>query len=173
MLTTHSRMEDETLKMHRPESNLWIVNPKKARVICHRAMRAGTFVLRLKGLLCSAPLRSGEGLLIDASAGIHTFGMRYPVDVVALDSEYRILSIRKEVLPWRVAGVSWRTRRVLELPAGAIDQCDLEVGDVLQVGGTRERVRPTHAARPFKAAKMLPFPSARAARPRTAAAFQA
>ena len=55
--------------------------------------------------------------------------MRFPIDVVALDSRLRVRAVRQNVGSFRIAAVNWKTRSVLELPAGAIHQCQIEVGD--------------------------------------------
>jgi uncharacterized membrane protein (UPF0127 family) len=74
-------------------------------------------------------MNSGEGLLIKPSSGVHTFGMSFAIDIVALDGEYRVLGVWSDIGPWRIRGVSWKTRCILELPAGQIKRSQLAVGD--------------------------------------------
>ncbi len=85
------------------------------------------------GLLGRNQLATGGGLLITPSSGIHTWGMRFPIDVVALDSQLRVVAIRENLGSFRIAAVNWRTRSVLELPVGAVKEGQIELGDQLAV----------------------------------------
>jgi uncharacterized membrane protein (UPF0127 family) len=81
---------------------------------------ANTFASRLVGLLNRRGLRDEEGLLLQPGGSIHTFAMRFPIDVLFLDEQGRILLYRPCLKPWRVALAPPRTRYVLELAAGRI-----------------------------------------------------
>lgn len=58
---------------------------------------------RAVGLLFTSRLDSGEGVLIDPCASVHTFGMRAPISVAFLDRDRVVLSVHPEVRPWRLA----------------------------------------------------------------------
>jgi hypothetical protein len=75
-------------------------------------------LLRLLGLLVHPPLREGEALWLDPCGGIHTWGMRYPIDVLFLDRELRVLRVARNIRPWRMALAPRGTRSVVELPPG-------------------------------------------------------
>lgn len=94
---------------------------------------ANTTMLRLVGLLGVTRLDPEAGLLIRPSSGVHTFGMRFPIDIVSLDRNNRVLGVWENIGPWRIRGLSLRTRSVLELPSGRIKECSIETGDVLAV----------------------------------------
>jgi hypothetical protein len=94
---------------------------------------ADRFVARLVGLLNKRALEPGAGLLIEPCSSIHTFGMKYPIDVLALDRSYRVLGIWKDIRPWRVKVFSGGTYRVLELESGTLHPIDVQIGDYLQV----------------------------------------
>lgn len=72
---------------------------------------------RLLGLAWLDRGRAGEGLVIPGCAAVHTFGMRFRLDLVFLDSRGEPLSVRSAVPPWRFAS-DRRAAAVLELPAG-------------------------------------------------------
>ena len=72
---------------------------------------------RLLGLALLRRGRAGPGLLIPRCRSVHTFGMRFPLDLVFLDFELREVSLRRAVRPGRVA-FERRAQAVLELPAG-------------------------------------------------------
>ncbi len=110
-----------------------IVNRTKGAVVATRISVADTFLTRLVGLLGRKGLDADCGLLIQPSSGVHTFGMRFPIDIVALDRQLRVRAIWHGLRPWRTSDVSWKTHAVLELPAGHIQHNALEAGDQLEV----------------------------------------
>lgn len=110
-----------------------ILNATRATVVGTRIAVADSFLMRFIGLLGRRDMESGSGLLIRPSSGVHTFGMLFPIDVVALDSQMRVLAVWIELLPWRISGVSWHTRQILELPPGTIAQSQIQVGDQLSI----------------------------------------
>jgi len=88
---------------------------------------------RLVGLLGKKQLEPETGLLIKPSSGVHTFGMRFPIDIVSLDRNNRVIGVWENIGPWRIRGLGLRTRSVLELPSGRIRECLIEAGDELAV----------------------------------------
>lgn len=88
------------------------------RVTGVRVYRASTFISRAVGLLFARPLRRGEGLWISPCGSLHTFGMRYGIDIVFLDGKGRVIARRAHLKPRRVA-LCRGAKCVLELPAGA------------------------------------------------------
>lgn len=88
---------------------------------------------RFLGLMGRRSIEPGSGMWITPSSGVHTFWMRMRIDVVALDSEMRVINVWHAVRPWRLCGVSLKTRSILELPAGHIQSCGIERGDVMRV----------------------------------------
>ena len=71
----------------------------------------------MRGLLGRKELPSGEGILLKPSGSIHTFFMRFPIDVVFLDRELRVVAIAPDVPPWRMRGARG-AKAVVELAAG-------------------------------------------------------
>jgi uncharacterized protein len=71
---------------------------------------------RLLGLTLLDRQAAGSGLLLPGCRSVHTFGMRFPLDLVFLDLEWRPLSLRRGVPPRRFA-FDRRAGAVLELPA--------------------------------------------------------
>ena len=87
-------------------------------VVCERCRIAANPVTRMRGLLGKAKLEPGEGLLLRPCGSIHTFFLRFPVDVVFCDRDLRVLSVAADVRPWRVR--AQRGAKVaVELAAGA------------------------------------------------------
>ena len=79
---------------------------------------AVTFLSRLLGLALLRPERAGAGLLIPRCRSVHTFGMRFVIDVLFLDADRRPLAIYRAIPSNRVVS-DRRAAAVLELPAGA------------------------------------------------------
>ena len=93
-----------------------IRNVTRATVIGTRIAVADTGFTRLIGLLGRRGLEPDTGLWIRPSSGVHTFGMLFPIDVVALDRKLRVCAVWPKLRPWRISGVSWRIHSVIELP---------------------------------------------------------
>ncbi len=86
---------------------------------------------RLVGLLGRRGLEPGEGLLLRGEQAIHTFGMRFTIDVVYLDRDARVLRALHQLRPQRLGPFLRESRDVLELPAGTLVVTGTRVGDEL------------------------------------------
>jgi uncharacterized membrane protein (UPF0127 family) len=93
------------------------VTDTQHRVLCERCAIADRPLARLRGLLGRRQRPPGEGLLLRPTPSIHTWFMRFRIDAVFLDKDLRVLAVRSELRPWRMA-VHARARAVLELAAG-------------------------------------------------------
>jgi uncharacterized protein len=91
---------------------------------------AERFLQRLVGLLGRRSLPAGEGLLIRPASSVHTFFMRFAIDVVFLDRNGVVVAIRPALPPWRTA-FARGARSVLELGAGESVRVGLQVGEQL------------------------------------------
>lgn len=91
---------------------------------------AGDSSTRRRGLLGRPPLAHGEGLVIVPSQGIHTFGMQFPIDVLGVARDGRVLKIRRAV-PARRLVFCLRAFAMVELAAGAAARLGVHVGDAL------------------------------------------
>jgi uncharacterized membrane protein (UPF0127 family) len=96
-----------------------------------RAEVADTSAKRRTGLLKHSSLNEGEGLWIAPCEGVHTFGMRFPIDIVFLSRRRQVLKLRPAVPARRIA-VCLRAHSVLELPAGTIEATRTARGDQLE-----------------------------------------
>ena len=87
---------------------------------------------RRTGLLAHDKLKTGEGLWIYPTQAIHTFGMRFPIDVVFIDRRMRVKRIYQGLAPFRLTTLVWSAQSVLELPSGSLAGTGTSVGDELQ-----------------------------------------
>jgi uncharacterized membrane protein (UPF0127 family) len=88
---------------------------------------------RLRGLLRHPEPEAGEGLLIEPCNGIHTVGMRYPIDVLFVAPDGVVLRCERALPPGRFVPYVAGSRRVLELPAGTIEANGTAVGHRLAI----------------------------------------
>ncbi len=94
-------------------------------MVAEQVELADTPRTRRIGLLKHTGLRADEGMWIYPSQAIHTFGMRFPIDVVFLDRRRRVKRV------FRLTRFVWGARSVLELAPGSIERSRIEVGDEL------------------------------------------
>ena len=103
------------------------------RVVCERCVVADRPVARARGLLGRSELPPGEGILLRPAASVHTFFMRFPIDVVFLDRDGRVVAIRPHLRPWRAA-FARRAKAALELAAGQAAARGIHIGERLVLG---------------------------------------
>jgi uncharacterized protein len=108
-----------------------VVNRARGTVLATHLEVAGSAAERTKGLLGRDGLAPGEGLWIVPCESVHTFFMRFAIDLVYLDRKNRVKKVRSAVGPWRVSGCL-SAHSVLELPRGTIRNTLTEVGDALE-----------------------------------------
>ena len=95
-------------------------NASTGRVIADRVGVAATRASRAVGLLSRSGLEPGEALWIVPSRGVHTWGMRFTIDVLALDESGVVIDCVSNLRPWRIRLPRLGTAGVLELPAGTL-----------------------------------------------------
>jgi hypothetical protein len=108
-----------------------VVNVTRNTVLATSVEVADSGAKRSKGLLGRSGLGQGEGLWIVPCESVHTFAMRFSLDLVYLDRHHRIRKIRKNVPPWRIS-FCLTAHSILELAAGVIGPQDAQRGDQVQ-----------------------------------------
>jgi hypothetical protein len=98
-----------------------------------RGQSATTFWTRLRGLIGHRRLNPNEGMLISPCRGVHTFCMRFPIDVVYVDRQGKVVGLAPELRPNRLGPVVRRAQFVLELPAGTIARTRTRIGDQIDI----------------------------------------
>jgi len=118
-------------------SRLIARNASLDRVIADKVGVAATRATRAVGLLARSGLEPGEGLWIVPSRGVHTWGMRFTIDVVALDEAGTVIDCVSILRPWRMRLPRKGTAGVLELPAGTLEASRTGMGHtiVLELAG--------------------------------------
>ncbi len=108
-----------------------VTNTADGSIIASSVEHAESLWARSRGLLGRKGLGKGEGLLLDPCSGIHTFGMAFPIDALFLNREGKVVHMVREMGPFRMSRYVFSARTVLELPAGAIQESGVQVGDRL------------------------------------------
>jgi uncharacterized protein len=103
-------------------------NASVNKVIADRVAVAATRAARAVGLLSRTGLEPGEALWIVPSRGVHTCGMKFAIDVIALDETGTVIDCVSNLKPWRLRLPRRGTAGVLELPAGTLQASGTAVG---------------------------------------------
>ncbi len=111
-----------------------LIHKLSRRVIAERLEVASSLFARMRGLLGRKELPAGHAMLIERCSSIHTFFLRFPIDVIFVDGHFDVMKTLADLPPWRLAG-AWGARHVIELPAGALREIDLAPGERLLLEG--------------------------------------
>jgi uncharacterized membrane protein (UPF0127 family) len=101
------------------------------RTIPYSIKKANTFFSRLKGLMFRRKPLNLEGLWILPCNSIHMCFMFFPIDIVFLDKDYKVIKMVKSLKPWRIVAPVPKAYSVLELPLGTIDFFRLKEGQFI------------------------------------------
>ena len=93
---------------------------------------ADSFFTRLAGLMFRKKLPAATGLLLAPCNSVHMCFMRFAIDVIYLDKDYKILKVVKNLRPWIGLSMCAKAYATLEMAAGEAERCGLEVGKKLE-----------------------------------------
>ena len=110
-----------------------IYNQSQGTYLAWNASIAGSFFKRLKGLLGKNSLGVGQGLIIYPCNSIHTMGMRFPIDVLFLNCQGRVVKLVHCLKPFRICGLFKYAKFVIELPEGCVRKSCTDVGDLILI----------------------------------------
>lgn len=114
------------------DSVFLLTNARNDRIVAETVLTAFDSESRRKGLLGRDSLAEGSALIIAPTSAIHTFSMRFAIDVLFVAKSGRVLKCRHELRPGRIAA-AFRAFAVVELPVGAIARSGTRAGDQLQI----------------------------------------
>ena len=115
----------------KPNTHLKVSNLTRQAVLADCVEVADDSETRRKGLLGRSGLPAGEGLWIVPCESVHTFGMKFPIDLVYLDRKKKVKKVRSSVPPWRLSACL-SAHSVLELASGTITMTQTRPGDTLE-----------------------------------------
>ena len=110
-----------------------VINATRQTWLATKVRKADNFLTRLVGLLKRTNLGPEEALWLMPSKGIHTIGMKFPIDVVFLNRGNTVVGLVQGMVPCRLSSVHVTSYSVLELPTGTIKKSRTEVGDQFEI----------------------------------------
>ena len=118
---------------------VYVYNKTRETFVATEASIADNYFSRLVGLLGKTKRWAllGRGLWIVPSQGVHTIGMMFPIDIIFLNKDMRVVHLEEHVRPFRISNVSLKAASVLELPTHAIYRSGTQVGDSLEIAPAR------------------------------------
>lgn len=112
-----------------------VYNRTRETFVATEAVVADNYVRRLIGLLGKTRRwpKLGRGLWIIPSRGVHSIGMLFPIDLVFLSKDRKVVHVEEHFRPFRLSRVSLKAASVLELPTHTIYRSGTKVGDMLEI----------------------------------------
>lgn len=107
-----------------------IRNATKKTILSTDAIEAKSLKAKSLGLITA---KEPQTLLFKTRFGIHTFGMKFPIDVIVLDRNYKILALRKNLKPNNIFVWNPKYDVVIELPEETIEKTKTERGDRIEI----------------------------------------
>jgi uncharacterized membrane protein (UPF0127 family) len=95
-----------------------LVDRSTGRVVIQSLELATTFWQRFRGWQLYPLPPAGHGLMLAPCSSVHTFAMRFPIDIIFLAQDGQVLSVRSHVMPWRIVAPVQDATAVVELPSG-------------------------------------------------------
>jgi len=108
-----------------------IINKTKNTTVAEEAFLANTFSSRVKGLLGRKDFRPPEALIIQPCNSIHTFFMRFTIDVLFVDKNNKVIKSIPHLKPFRFTLIYFKASSAIELPAGTIETTSTQQDDIL------------------------------------------
>ena len=132
------RPENPVPDARRERKTYCVYNQTRECFLSFEVTVADTVFSRLKGLIGRLELRSEEGLWVVPSCGVHTWGLLFPLDIIYLDENYRVIHLIEYLPSFRIGPVKTEAETVLELPTHTIYSSQTEPGDELVICTAQE-----------------------------------
>lgn len=116
----------------RPDASLALRNTRTGRIVADRLLPAFDSQTRRTGLLKHTRLDQGEAMIIAPTNAVHTWFMKFDIDIAFVARDGRVLKARDTVRPWRMSAALGGFA-VIEMKAGSLAAADTVRGDVLEV----------------------------------------
>ena len=118
--------------LRKPDASLVLLNARTGIVLAHSLAGAFDSKTRRTGLLGRDRLEEGHALIIAPTNAVHTFFMRFAIDVAFVRKDGSVVRTHHAVKPWRIAG-ALRGHAAIELPAGTLAHSSTVRGDQLVI----------------------------------------
>jgi uncharacterized protein len=104
-------------------------------VLAEESRRTAKPIARGVGLIGRRGLPENGGLVIEPCNSVVSFFMRFPIDVLFLNSEGKVLHQIRHMIPWRTSKIVRGAKVVVELPSGTLEKTGTESGDRIEIRG--------------------------------------
>jgi uncharacterized membrane protein (UPF0127 family) len=115
-----------------------VYNQTRECFLCLGVTLADTIFARLKGLIGRLRLRLNEGIWVVPSRGVHTLGVLFPLDLIYLDENHRVIHLIEHFPRFRIAPLRIQAASVLEMPTHTIYSSQTQPGDQLLICAAEE-----------------------------------
>jgi uncharacterized membrane protein (UPF0127 family) len=115
-----------------PSRQFRLMNTRTGAVVADHLIGAFDSESRRTGLLHHQSMPAGTAMIIAPTNAIHTFFMKFAIDVLFVAKDGRVVKARGAVRPWRMSA-AWRAHAVIELSAGTLQRTIVQVGDHVTV----------------------------------------
>lgn len=113
------------------ENKIFSLKNSSGITICKKMVMANSMFSRMKGLMFSTEFPDCDGLLLVPCNSIHTFFMLYPLDILFLDKNFKVIKSVYNLPPWRMTWIYFKAHQVLEMKAGTMIK-NIKSGDLLE-----------------------------------------
>jgi len=110
-----------------------IINKTNNSVLAENVIIADTPFTRMKGLLGKKKFSKGQALILNPCNSIHMFFMRFPIDVLFLDKNNRIVKAISSIRPFCLTAIYFKAKFAVELPVGTTLATNTQAGDCLLI----------------------------------------
>lgn len=110
-----------------------ISNLRNGRIVANDARVARSIISRIIGVIGQREFASGTALVIPGCRQVHTFFVRFPIDLVFTDKHSTVIQVLADVSPCCMTGYYLKATQVIELPAGSVSAFAIRQGDRLLV----------------------------------------
>ena len=117
---------------HAAPSGLCLRNQRTGKLLATTLLPALDSASRKTGLLKHTSLADGEAMVIAPSNAVHTWFMRFDLDLVFVRRDGRVVKTRAAVKPWRMSA-ALRAFAVIEMRSGTLAERETLPGDILEV----------------------------------------
>jgi len=98
-----------------------------------RIERAENLISKLLGLMGRRDFGKSAGLLLRNTNSIHTFFVFFPIDLVFLDKNFKVIKTVENLRPFWFSPIIWKASNVLELPVGTVKSKNINVDDQINL----------------------------------------
>jgi hypothetical protein len=114
----------------RVKKTMQLKNLTKNTIVSGNLTVAESLKSRIVGLINSGELKS---LYFKTRWGIHTFGMKFAIDCLILDKNWKVAAFKKNIAPQRIFAWNPKHFRIIELPQGSVKASNTAIGDILKI----------------------------------------